>query len=205
MFALSRPLLWWRVGAWALALLPLAELAWRIATGRLGPNPVEFMEHHLGEWALRLLLVTLAMTPLQRLTGRGEFIRIRRLLGLWAFVYVCLHLLVYLTFDLGFSPAQLADDVVKRTYITLGFAAFLLLLPLAITSTAGWQRRLRRRWKSLHRLIYPAAMLAVLHYLWLVKSDLRAPLTYLAILVLLLALRVPWRILRAPFSTPSRP
>lgn len=198
MAALERPLLWWRLAAWSLALIPLLEVGWRIATARLGPNPVEFLEHHLGEWALRLLLLTLAMTPLQRWTGRHEFIRIRRLLGLWSFVYVCLHLLTYLTFDLTFSPRQLAEDLVKRSYITVGFAAFVMLLPLAITSTRGWQQRLRRRWKILHRLIYPAALCGVLHYLWLVKSDLRAPLLYLAILLFLLVLRKPWRILRAP-------
>jgi sulfoxide reductase heme-binding subunit YedZ len=126
------------------------------------------------------------------LTGLNEPIRIRRLLGLWTFAYLCLHLLTYLTFDLEFSIAQLADDLVRRTYITLGFMAWLLLLPLAITSTTAWQRRLKRHWLTLHQLIYPAAIFGAVHFLWLVKADTREPLLYLAILLGLLALRLPW-------------
>src|SRR3546814_17134360 len=126
------------------------------------------------------------MTPLRRLTSRSEPIRVRRLLGLWAFFWVCLHFAIYLTFDLEWSAVELAKDLIKRTYITLGFAAWLMLLPLALTSTRGWQRRLRRRWAQLNKLIYPAAVLGVLPYIWLVKADLREPLMYLAILLLLL-------------------
>jgi sulfoxide reductase heme-binding subunit YedZ len=184
-------LLPWRVGAWALGIIPLAlAIKWTFQS-RLGANPVEFLEHYTGDWTLRLLLATLAMTPLRKLTRMPEPVRVRRALGLWAYAFMCLHFSIYLVFDLGFSVAQLAEDLIKRTYITLGFAAWLMLLPLAITSTAAWQRRLKRRWLTLHRLIYPAAMLGAIHYLWLVKADTRAPLIYLAILLALLALRLP--------------
>ncbi|HEY9544596.1 MAG TPA: protein-methionine-sulfoxide reductase heme-binding subunit MsrQ [Solimonas sp.] len=200
----DRPLLAARVAAWSLGGIPLLHLAYLVWQGHLGANPVEFLEHYCGDWALRLLLATLAMTPLRRLTSRSEPIRVRRLLGLWAFFWVCLHFAIYLTFDLEWSAVELAKDLIKRTYITLGFAAWLMLLPLALTSTRGWQRRLRRRWAQLHKLIYPAAVLGVLHYIWLVKADLREPLMYLAILLLLLGMRVPWRgILRAR-SLPRR-
>lgn len=185
-------LLPWRVAAWALGLVPLVFAVKWTLTSRLGANPVEFLEHYTGDWTLRLLLVTLAMTPLRMLTRLSEPIRIRRLLGLWTFAYLCLHLLTYLVFDLGFSVAQLAEDLVKRTYVTLGFSAWLLLLPLAITSTTAWQRRLKRRWLTLHHLIYPAAILGAIHFLWLVKADTREPLIYLTILLGLLAFRLPW-------------
>jgi sulfoxide reductase heme-binding subunit YedZ len=132
------------------------------------------------------------MTPLRTLTRLTEPIRVRRILGLWTFAFLCLHFSMYLVFDLSFSMTQLAEDLVKRTYITLGFTAWLLLLPLAITSTAGWQRRLKRRWITLHRFIYPAAILGAIHYLWLVKADKREPLIYLSILLALLAFRLPW-------------
>lgn len=185
--------LWlWRIPAWALGVFPAALLAWRVTHAGLGANPVEFIEHFLGDWSLRLLLVTLAMTPLRMLTGAPEPIRIRRLLGLWAFFYLCAHFAAYLVFDLGFSLPQLGADLVKRTYITLGFAGWLLLLPLAITSTNGWQRQLKRRWKQIHRLIYPAALLGAIHYVWLVKADTRTPLVYLGILIALLAFRLPF-------------
>lgn len=188
---MTAPLTAWRAAAWALGLWPALWLGWAIAQGRLGPNPVETLEHHSGLWALRLLLLTLAMTPLRRATGRPEPIRIRRLLGLWAYAWVCVHFLIYLVFDLQGSATQLAEDLAKRRYITLGFAAWLLLLPLAVTSTRTWQRRLGRSWRRLHRLIYAAAVLAVLHFVWLVKSDLREPLVYAGLLALLLAAR--WR------------
>lgn len=180
-----------RLAVWLLAGGPLLWLVWLIAGGGLGPNPVEFLEHYSGDWALRLLLVTLALTPLRRWSGRAEALRVRRLLGLWAFAWICLHFTIYLTFDLEWSAALLAEDLVERTYITLGFAAWLLLVPLALTSTRGWQRRLGRRWRSLHRLVYPAALLGALHFLWLVKADVREPLVYLGLLAVLLATRLP--------------
>jgi len=185
--------LWaWRAAAWALGVAPFLFGVRLILQSRLGANPVEFLEHYTGDWTLRLLLTTLAMTPLRMLTRLTEPIRVRRILGLWTFAFLCLHFSMYLVFDLSFSMTQLGEDLVKRTYITLGFTAWLLLLPLAITSTAGWQRRLKRRWISLHRLIYPAAMLGAIHFLWLVKADKREPLIYLSILLALLAFRLPW-------------
>jgi len=185
-------LLVWRFVAWSLGVVPLLNGLRLTLQGRLGANPVEYLEHYTGSWALRLLLVTLLMTPLRRMTQLTEPIRVRRVIGLWCFAFACLHLLVYSIFDLAFSFTQLLADLMKRTYITLGITAWLLLLCLAITSTTGWQRRLRRRWIVLHKLIYPAALLGVTHYLLLVKADIRQPLIYLGILVGLLIFRVPW-------------
>lgn len=191
----SRALLALRIAAWSLALWPAAELAWRMTHALLGPNPVEFLERYTGLWSLRLLLVALALTPLRRITGRVEFVQVRRLMGLWAFAWICVHFVVFLTFDLEWSPTRLLEEVMERTFITLGFAAWLLLVPLAITSTRGWQRRLGRRWKQLHRLVWPAVWLGGLHFLWLVKSDHREPLLYLALTAIMLLLRArwPWR------------
>lgn len=188
--SLRRPLTAFRGLAWGLGLWPAAELGWRLTHAGLGANPVEFIEHYTGIWGLRLLLITLAMTPLRQFSGRGEFVQVRRLLGLWAFAWACVHFATYLTFDLEWSPAQLLEDLIKRTYITLGFSAWLLLLPLAITSTQGWQRRLKRRWKQLHRLVYPAVLLVGVHFYWLVKSDVREPLVYLSIAAALLLVRL---------------
>lgn len=202
---------------WLLALAPLAMLGQRLLNGRLGANPIEFLEHALGDWSLRFLLLSLAMTPLRSLTGWVWPLKLRRTVGLWAFAYICLHFAVYIVFDLNIlapmrAVAKLGEDLVKRLYITIGFTAWLFLLPLAITSTDGWQRRLKRRWKMLHRLVYPAAVLGVLHYVWLVKKDLSEPLLYAAILAVLLAWRLPWArmgggILRArsPAADPRDP
>lgn len=190
-----------RASVWLVCLVPLAMLAERLLHGRLGANPVEFLERALGDWSLRFLLLSLAMTPLRSLTGWVWPLKLRRTVGLWAYAYICLHFAVYIVFDLDIlAPAQalakLGEDLVERLYITDGFTAWLFLLPLAITSTDGWQRRLKRRWKMLHRLIYPAAILAVLHYVWLVKKDLSEPLLYAAILTVLLAWRLPWTWIR---------
>jgi sulfoxide reductase heme-binding subunit YedZ len=183
---------------WLLCLTPAASLVWRMYHAGLGANPVETLEFETGLRSLQLLLATLAMTPLRQLSGRAEPIQLRRTFGLFAYFYICVHFSIYLVFDLELSPLKLGEDLVKRTYITFGFTAWLLLLPLAITSTNAWQRRLRRRWKTLHRLIYPAALLGALHFLWLVKKDTTTPLTYLAILAVLLAFRIHWSgILRA--------
>ncbi len=187
-----RRLLAWRLVAWSLGIVPLVNGLRLTLQGRLGANPVEYLEHYTGSWALRLLLVTLMMTPLRLMTGLTGPVRVRRIIGLWCFAFACLHLLVYLLFDLAFSFPQLLADLTKRTYITLGFTAWLLLLCLAITSTAGWQRRLGRRWIALHKLIYPAALLGVTHYLLLVKADIRQPLIYLGTLIGLLIFRAPW-------------
>ena len=173
------------------AAVPALWLGWRIANDLFGADPVAEITHYSGDWALRFLLASLAMTPLRRITGRSEPIRFRRLLGLWAFFYATLHLATYLVLDLGGYWAQIAEDIVKRPFITVGFLAWLLLIPLAVTSTRGMMRRLGRRWGQMHKLVYLIGILAVLHFWWLVKADVREPLIYAAILGLLFLLRWP--------------
>lgn len=175
------------------ALIPFALLVKGLFSGGLGANPVETITHETGTWALRLLLVTLAITPLRRLTGWNLLARYRRMLGLFAFFYACLHFTTYLWLDQYFDVAAIIDDIVERPYITLGFTGFVLLLALAATSTDAMVRRLGgKRWRRLHRLAYVAGCAVVLHYLWLVKADVRPPLIYMGILGLLLLARVPF-------------
>jgi sulfoxide reductase heme-binding subunit YedZ len=183
----------------AVCLLPLARLVVLGVGSGLGANPIEFITHSTGTWTLVGLLATLSVTPLRQLTGRADLIRYRRMLGLFAFFYACLHFTTYIWLDQFFDLSGIAKDIVKRPFITLGFAAFVLLIPLAATSTHAMMRRLGRRWQQLHRLVYPIALLGVIHYLWLVKKDLTQPLIFGAVLVLLLAMRLPWslRVLRA--------
>lgn len=185
-----------KAAAHALALLPLALLACAIVGDRLGADPVAALTHATGDWALRLLLLGLALTPLRRLLGQAWPLRFRRLVGLYAFFYACLHLAIYLVLDLGSYWQQIFADILKRPYITVGFAAWLLLLPLALTSTRAAMRRLGRRWGQLHRAVYVAAALGVLHFIWLVKSDLREPMVYAAVLSVLLAARLYWKLKR---------
>jgi methionine sulfoxide reductase heme-binding subunit len=178
---------------WLLCLLPLALLVLDAVHGGLGANPIEEATHRTGRWSLILLLVTLGVTPARRLTGLNRLIQLRRPLGLFAFFYAVLHFAVYLGVDMFFDLGATAADIVKRPYITAGFAAFLLLVPLAATSTRGAIRRLGRRWRLLHRMVYASAALAVLHFLWLVKPPaVQRPLTYGAVLAGLLLLRVGW-------------
>lgn len=177
-----------------LLLTPLAWLVWRTLQDRLGADPVAEITHQTGLWALRILLLCLAMTPLRRLIGQTWPIRFRRLTGLYTLFYASLHLLVYLVLDLQGYWAQILEDIVRKPFITVGFLAWLLLLPLALTSTQGWMRRLGRRWGQLHRLVYGIGLLAVLHFLWLVKSDLREPGLYAGILTVLLGLRLYWKL-----------
>jgi sulfoxide reductase heme-binding subunit YedZ len=177
-----------------LCLLPLAHLAWDAVHGTLGTDPVAQLEHRSGDWALRLLLATLAVTPLRRISGWHKAVRFRRMLGLFAFFYVSVHLAIYLAIDLGGFWSQLLGEIVKRPYITVGFAAWLLLIPLALTSTQKMMRRLGRRWQPLHRLAYLIALLGVLHYFWLVKADHREPVLYLAIWIALMLARLPLKI-----------
>jgi len=175
-----------------LALAPLATLVLAVWQQSLGADPVAELTHRTGDWALRLLLASLAMTPLRLLTGRPWPIRFRRLLGLYAFFYASLHLAVYVVLDLQGFWSQIFDDILKRPFITVGFTAWLLLLPLAFTSTKGWMKRLGRRWAQLHKAVYAIAVLAVLHFWWLVKADIREPAIYAAILAVLLAIRMVW-------------
>jgi sulfoxide reductase heme-binding subunit YedZ len=184
-------------------LLPLALLVRGALADALGPNPIEAITLTTGRWALRLLLVTLAVTPVRRLTGWNRLIAFRRMLGLFAFFYAALHFSTYLVLDHFFDWPTIAEDIAKRPFITVGFAAFVLLVPLAATSTTAWVRRLGRRWQQLHRIIYISAALGVVHYIWKVKSDLRSPLRYAAILAALLLFRAIWS-LRARAVAHSR-
>jgi sulfoxide reductase heme-binding subunit YedZ len=162
-------------------------------TDRLGANPVETLTHVTGEWALRCLLLCLVVTPARRWLKQPALAPYRRSFGLLAFGYACVHFGIFLVLDLGLDPSALLEEIVERPYVTAGFGSLLLMTPLAITSTRGWQRRLGRRWPRLHRLVYVAACLAVVHFLWLVKADLTAPLVYAAVLAVLLALRLKAR------------
>ena len=183
-----------KAALFALCLVPLARLVFFAFTDRLGANPIEFVLRSLGTWTLTLLLVTLSITPLRRLTGWNSLIRVRRLLGLFAFFYACLHFLTYAGVDQSFDLTAIIADVVKRPYITIGFSCFVLLIPLAATSTNAMQRRLGgRRWQQLHRLIYLIAVGGVVHYLWLVKKDITQPVLYGLVLAVLLGIRFAWR------------
>lgn len=176
-----------------LCLLPAAGLAHGAYFGTLGANPIEALTHGTGEWGLRLLLLTLSLTPAARLSGRAWLMGLRRMLGLFAFFYATLHLITYLWLDQFFLWREILLDIAERPFITVGMAAFVLLVPLAATSTRAMMRRLGPRWKPLHRLVFLSAALAVLHFLWLVKADLQRPLIYAGVLALLLGYRaVAW-------------
>lgn len=178
----------------ATALLPLARLLALGLTDRLGVNPIEFITRSTGTWTLVFLLLTLSITPLRRLSGWGWLIRLRRMLGLFAYFYACLHFTTYIWLDQFFDWGEIVKDVYKRPFITAGFSAFVLLLPLALTSTDAMMRRLKRNWGRLHQLVYPIALLAVTHYWWLVKKDITQPALYAACLALLLGMRLWWRL-----------
>src|ERR1044071_4946937 len=167
-------------------LVPFGQLLYNAYTGNLGVNPIETITHFTGDWTLILLLVTLGVTPLRRITGWNPFIRCRRMLGLFAFFYATLHFLTYVVLDLFFDFHRVGADILKRPYITVGFTGFVLLIPLAVTSTSGMIRRLGKRWQQLHRLVYFVAAAGVIHFYWLVKADVRRPLQYAAVLLLLL-------------------
>ena len=191
-----------RPGLFVACALPLAWLVARllgIAGAGLGANPIDELMDRLGEWGLRLLIATLAVTPLAVTLRKPWLVGLRRMLGLFAFTYLCLHFLTWLVLDQWFDLASIGADLAKRPYITVGFTAFALLVPLAVTSTAGWMRRLGRRWHRLHRLIYPAAILGVTHFWWQVKADWREPLVYALVLAGLLG----WRVRRARRSGAS--
>jgi len=202
---------WTRAALFAACSTPLPFLGGRGASANFGANPIEEITHFTGAWALYLLLFTLAITPLRRLFGWSRLVRHRRMIGLFAFFYGVLHFLTYFVLDQFFDWAEIGKDIFKRPYITVGFSAFVLLVPLAVTSSDGMIRRLGgKRWKALHRLVYVSATLAVLHFLWLVKADVREPAIYGGILAALLCLRLPrfvslLRLLRIPFLAGGRP
>jgi len=182
---------WTKVAVFIACLTPLGLLAWDAYTQNLGANPIEKITHATGDWTLRFLLITLSITPLRKLLQFPNLIKLRRMLGLYAFFYGCLHFLTYVWLDKFFNLHEMIADIEKRKFITIGLTAFTLLVPLAITSTRGWIQRLGgKRWQMLHRLIYGSAICGVIHYLWLVKADIRKPIEYGIILAVLLSYRI---------------
>jgi len=192
--AKSKPKLSWIAAKsvlWLLCLVPVFSLLWDGFHDRLGANPIEYVTHATGDWTLRFLLITLSITPLRKLLKQPQLTRFRRLLGLFAFFYGCLHFTTWFWLDKWFDLGKMWEDVLKRPFITVGFLGFVALIPLAVTSTAGWIRRMGgKNWQRLHRLIYLTAMAGVVHYYWLVKSDVRLPVMYGVILVVLLGFRL---------------
>jgi len=183
-------------------LVPAVLLGWNAYHNNLGANPISEITHVTGDWTLRFVLISLAVTPFRRLTGWNAIIRYRRMLGLFAFFYASLHFMTYIGLDQGFAWEYILPDIAKRPYITVGFLGFVLLIPLALTSTTGWIRRLGKRWTQIHRLIYVTAVAGVVHYWWLVKSDISRPLAYGAVLGVLFAIRL-WYVARRS-TAPSR-
>jgi sulfoxide reductase heme-binding subunit YedZ len=191
---------WARAALFAACLLPFARLVYLGFNGGLGSNPVEFVTRSTGWWTLTFLCITLAVTPLRRLVGWNRLLQFRRMLGLFAFFYACLHFATYVWLDVWFDVEAIATDILKRPFITMGFTAFLLLVPLAVSSTTAMQRRLGRNWQRLHRLVYVAATAGLLHFWWLVKRDITEPAVFAAVLALLLGLRLAWALQRRGVS-----
>ncbi|MGD2116891.1 MAG: protein-methionine-sulfoxide reductase heme-binding subunit MsrQ [Chromatiales bacterium] len=202
MLKLSDNALRWLVKplVFTLSLLPFGWLVYAAINDELGANPVESITHQTGDWGLYFLLITLSITPLRQLSGAGWLLRLRRMLGLYAFFYASLHLTTYIWLDQFFNWSAVLEDIGKRPYITVGFLAWLILLALAITSVKRIMKRMGRNWKRLHRLVYVAATLAVLHYLWLVKADYLQPMIFGAILIGLLLLRTDLVKIKRPAS-----
>jgi len=174
-------------------LIPLGQLLYNAWTDNLSANPIEFITHFTGDWTLIFLLASLSVTPLRQISGWNELIKYRRMLGLFAFFYVVLHFATYMVLDHFFDFPAIVKDVMKRPYVTAGFTGFVLMIPLAITSTAGMIRRLGKRWQQLHRFVYVVGIAGVIHFYWLVKADIRRPVQYGAVLALLLGYRlVKW-------------
>ncbi|MBZ5646419.1 MAG: sulfoxide reductase heme-binding subunit YedZ [Acidobacteriia bacterium] len=196
-----------KVAVFLACLGPLVRLVWKGVQGTLGANPIEFITRSTGEWVLVFLMATLAITPLRKLTGIADLIRFRRMLGLFAFFYGVLHLTTYVWLDQNFNFAGMVPDVYKRPFITAGFSAFVLMLPLAFTSTRGWIGRLGgKRWQTLHRLIYFSALAGVIHFLWLVKRVTVKPQTYAVIFAILMLSRLAlWIVPAIGRSRTARP
>ena len=189
-----------RWATFAAALGPAAWLVYGFFTDNLSANPIDYITDTTGLSALSCLVATLAVTPLRRLTGWNELIKLRRMLGLFAFFYACLHLTTWAVIDQFFNVSGMAADIVKRPWVTIGMTTFLLLVPLAITSTAGWIRRLGKRWLQLHRLVYVAGVTAVIHFWWVVKADFREPRLFALALAILLSFRAWWSWRASAFS-----
>jgi sulfoxide reductase heme-binding subunit YedZ len=183
-YSLSKP------AVFLACVLPLGQLLYNAFTDSLGANPIEAITRFTGSWALIFLLVTLGVTPLRKISGWNEVIKVRRMLGLFAFFYAVLHFSTFVVLDHFFDLERIIKDVVKRPYVTAGFTSFVLMIPLAITSTTGMIRRLGRRWQQLHRLVYVAAIGGVIHFYWLVKADIRRPVMYGSVLAVLLGYRL---------------
>jgi len=171
-------------------LIPLGQLLYNAWTDNLSANPIEFITHFTGDWTLIFLLASLSVTPLRKISGWNELIKYRRMLGLFAFFYAVLHFATYMVLDHFFDFPAIVKDVMKRPYVTAGFTGFVLMIPLAITSTAGMIRRLGKRWQQLHRFVYVVGIAGVIHFYWLVKADIRRPVQYGAVLALLLGYRL---------------
>jgi len=186
---------WVKIVVFLACLVPAIALVVAVVTGGAGPNPIEYITHVTGEWALRFLLLSLTMTPLRWITKSLVPTKFRRMIGLYAFFYVALHFTVYMVLDQQLDVAAIVDDLFKRTYIIAGFVSLVILIPLALTSTKAMMRRLGKRWKSMHRWVYVASVAAVLHYVWLAKGDQIEPLVYAAVLAVLLGARI-WRTYR---------
>ena len=195
----------WKPVVFLLALLPALLVVTDALeiTGRLSANPVEDILDRFGNWGLRFIMITLAVTPLRRVTGWSWLTRFRRMLGLFTFFYIVMHFLTWFVLDQGMLLSAIVEDIIERPFITIGILALLLLVPLAVTSTNGMMRRLGRRWQSLHRLIYPIAILGVWHFWWQVKQDIREPLIYASVLGALLGFRIWHRWRKAPASPPG--
>ena len=186
-------ILYAKVVVWLLALIPFGRLVYLGFTDNLSANPIEFVEHSTGLWALIALLVTLSMTPIRLLTGQVWQIQLRRMLGLFMFFYACLHIITYVWLDFAFIWPDITKDVIKHPRILVGFAAFILTIPLAVTSNSYMIKRLKTNWKKLHQSVYLVAILAVIHFLLLVKKDLTEPIYYAAVLLILLGVRVYYK------------
>ncbi len=194
----KKQMVWIKSFVFLLCLIPLIRLIWLAFQDNLSANPIEFIERSTGFWTLFILLATLCLTPIRLLTGRVWQIQLRRMLGLFMFFYACLHITCYVWLDFSFDWADITKDIAKHPRILVGFAAFILTIPLAMTSSNAMMKRLRQRWKQLHQLVYVIAILGVVHFWWLVKKDIREPLLYACILALLLGIRIYFKSVAKP-------
>jgi sulfoxide reductase heme-binding subunit YedZ len=182
-----------KVVVFTLSLVPIFYIIYQILNNQLGPEPIKDITHHTGKWTLYFIVITLAMTPLKKITKLNIWINYRRMFGLFIFFYASVHLMTYVGLDYRFDLASIGDDIIKKKYIFIGFSAWLLLIPLAITSNKRMMKILKNKWKKLHRLIYLISLCGAIHYLWLVKRDLTEPLIFLIVILILLALRFKFK------------